>query len=29
MYLAEEQIQDDPTTLPRWGEVARAIRAGR
>ncbi len=29
MYLAEEQIRDDPTTLPRWGEVARAIRAGR
>jgi probable F420-dependent oxidoreductase len=28
MYLAEQSIRSDPTTLPRWGEVARAVTAG-
>jgi probable F420-dependent oxidoreductase len=27
-YLAESSIRADPTTLPRWGEVARAVIAG-
>lgn len=26
-YLAEQQIRADPTTLARWGEVARAVTA--
>lgn len=26
MYLAEDQIRHDPSTLPRWGDVARAVR---
>ena len=26
-YLAEQQIRMDPTTLGRWGEVARAVTA--
>jgi hypothetical protein len=25
MYLAEQAIRADAATLPRWGEVARAI----
>ena len=28
MYLAEQSIRSDPTTLPRWGEVAKAVTAG-
>jgi probable F420-dependent oxidoreductase len=27
MYLAEQQIRMDPSTLGRWGEVARAVTA--
>lgn len=27
MYLAGEMIARDPSTAPRWGEVARAVRA--
>lgn len=27
MYLAEESIRRDPSTLGRWGEVARAVQA--
>ena len=27
MYLAEQQIRMDPSTLDRWGEVARAVTA--
>ncbi|HEX4867155.1 MAG TPA: TIGR03617 family F420-dependent LLM class oxidoreductase [Acidimicrobiales bacterium] len=27
MYLAEQSIQMDPSTLGRWGEVARAVTA--
>ena len=27
MYLAEDSIRDDPANLPRWGEVAQAVRA--
>jgi probable F420-dependent oxidoreductase len=28
MYLAEASLRQDPSTLGRWGEVARAVRAG-
>jgi probable F420-dependent oxidoreductase len=28
MYLAEASLRRDPTTIGRWGEVARAVRAG-
>ncbi len=26
-YLAEEQFRDDPSSVARWGEVARAVRS--
>lgn len=28
MYLAEQSIRTDPSSLGRWGEVARAVTAG-
>jgi alkanesulfonate monooxygenase SsuD/methylene tetrahydromethanopterin reductase-like flavin-dependent oxidoreductase (luciferase family) len=28
MYLAEDSIRADPSTLPRWGEIARAVAGG-
>ena len=28
MYLAGESIERDPTAVGRWGEIARAVRAG-
>ena len=28
MYLAEASLQRDPSSIGRWGEVARAVRAG-
>jgi probable F420-dependent oxidoreductase len=28
MYLAEDSIRADPSTLPRWGEIARAVVGG-
>lgn len=27
MYLAEDSIATDPSTLPKWGEIAKAVRA--
>jgi hypothetical protein len=28
MYLGGPQMRKDPTELGKWGEVARAVRAG-
>ena len=28
MYLAEESMRNDPASLPKWGRVAEAVRAG-
>lgn len=28
MYLGEDSIRADPSTLPRWGEIARAVVGG-
>jgi hypothetical protein len=28
-YLANEDIARNPTHLPRWGEIARAVVAAR
>lgn len=27
MYLAKQSIMENPATLPRWGEIAKAVRA--
>ena len=28
MYLAEDSIRTDPSSLAKWGRVAEAVRAG-